>query len=93
MPWVTFERKSFRFTKGKPRTFRSSKPVGRTFCPACGTQLSYQSRKWPTTIDITTCSLDAPAKFPPTHHSWVSHDIGWVKTSGTLPAFPKFRPS
>lgn len=90
VPWVTFERKNFKFTKGKPRAFRSSKPVRRTFCSACGTPLTYDSTKWPATIDITTCSLDRPERFPPTHHSWVSHDLSWVKRAGRLPAFPKF---
>jgi hypothetical protein len=91
VPWVTFERKSFKFIKGRPRTFKSSKPVRRTFCPTCGAPLTYDSAKWPSTIDITTCSLDRPERFPPTHHSWVSHDIAWVKSSGRLPKFPKFR--
>jgi hypothetical protein len=28
----------------------------------------------------------------PTHHSWLSHDIGWVRFGDGLPAFPQSRP-
>ena len=91
VPWTTFERKRFKFTKGRPRAFKSSKPVRRTFCPTCGTPLTYDSTRWPRTIDVTTVSLDKPERFPPTHHSYVSHDIAWFRSAGRLPRFARFR--
>jgi len=90
--WVTFEKRRFRIVKGKPAEFHSSPPVRRSFCAACGTPLTYEAENYPDTVDITTCSLDAPDAFPPTHHSWVSHDLAWVKFGDGLPAFPEFRP-
>ena len=42
-------------------------------------------------VDVTTCSLDAPWAFPPTHHSWISDDIGWVKFGDGLPSFQRSR--
>ena len=90
--WVTFERRGFRFVKGKPAEFHSTPPVRRSFCPACGTPLTYESQSYPDTVDVTTCSLDQPDAFPPTHHSWTSHDLAWVKFGDGLPAFPEFRP-
>ena len=80
------------FTKGEPTEFRSSAPVVRTFCATCGTPLTYRHDKQPDTLDITTCSLDAPERFPPTHHSWLSHDLAWVKFGDGLPTFQEFRP-
>jgi hypothetical protein len=91
--WITFPREQFQLTKGKPAEFRSSPPVRRTFCPQCGTPITYEHADSPQTIDVTTCSLDTPAAFPPTHHSWLSHDIGWVKFGDGLPTFPEWRPS
>jgi hypothetical protein len=42
--------------------------------------------------DMTICpSFDDPGSFPPTHHSWLSHDIGWVRFGDGLPAFPQSR--
>ena len=46
---------------------------------------------WPGTLDITTASLDEPERFPPTHHSWLGDDLGWVKFGDGLPVFQKSR--
>ena len=89
--WVTFARDQFAFTAGNPAEFASSAPVRRTFCSACGTPLTYSVADSPATIDITTCSLDNPDAFPPTHHSWLSHDLAWVRFGDNLPTFPQWR--
>ena len=90
--WLTFPTGRFRVTKGKAVEYRSSPPVRRTFCGACGTPLTYAHEKSPGTIDVTTCSLDRPNAFPPTHHSWLSDDVSWLRFGDRLPAFQKFRP-
>jgi hypothetical protein len=89
--WVTFERASFAFQKGEPASFHSTAPVTRTFCRDCGTPLTYVHADSPGTIDVTTCSLDEPNAFPPTHHSWLGHDLAWVRFGDGLPAFREFR--
>ena len=90
--WLTFATAHFQFIKGRAAQFGSSPPVRRTFCGSCGTPLTYQHQDSPATIDVTTCSLDDPACFPPTHHSWLSDDIGWVRFGDGLPTFPESRP-
>ena len=90
--WVTYAADAFEFTRGQPGEFRSSAPVVRTFCAACGCPLTYRRDDAPATIDITTCSLDQPERFAPTHHSWLSHDLGWVRFGDGLPAFAQSRP-
>src|SRR6516225_2044071 len=40
--WLTFPRTQFEFLRGQPAAFNSSDPVRRTFCPACGTPLTYE---------------------------------------------------
>ena len=91
--WLTFPETHFRITKGKPTTFKSSAPVVRSFCPACGTGITYQRESNAGYIDVTTASLDNPNAYPPTHHSWLEDDIGWVKFGDGLPAFQRSRPS
>ncbi|MGH8706951.1 MAG: GFA family protein [Burkholderiales bacterium] len=91
--WVTFQKRGVRFTKGSPAEYRSSPPVVRSFCSACGTPLTYRHESYGDAIDITTCSLDEPEKYPPTHHSWLGHDVSWVKFGDGLPAFPQSRPA
>jgi hypothetical protein len=89
--WVTFDKSNFAIVKGAPSEYSSSAPVRRTFCSACGTPLTYQHRDHAATIDITSCSLDEPGAFPPTHHSWLSHDIAWVRFGDGLPAYQEWR--
>ena len=93
VPWVTFAAAQFQFTSGRPVQFSSSPPVRRSFCGSCGTPLTYEHSDSPSTIDITTCSLDDPQSFPPTHHSWLSDDIAWVRFGDGLPTFQQFRPA
>lgn len=90
--WVTFPAETFRFTRGRPSEFHSSAAVTRSFCASCGSPLTYRHSDTPATIDLTTCSLDDPARFPPTHHSWASHDLAWVRFGDGLPVFPQWRP-
>ena len=89
--WVTFPRTRFRWLQGQPSAFRSTPPVRRTFCGACGTPLTYERDDSPEYVDVTTCSLDEPESFPPTHHSWLSHDIAWVRFGDRLPTFAQSR--
>ncbi len=89
--WVTFPVADFQLLHGEPSAFRSSPAVLRRFCGACGTPLTYARDDAPATVDITTCSLDNPELFPPTHHSWLSHDLAWVRFGDDLPAFQEWR--
>ena len=76
--WLTFAKADFEVTTGALAEFRSSPPVRRGFCGTCGTPLTYSHRESPDSIDVTTCSLDEPQAFPPTHHSWLSDDVGEI---------------
>jgi hypothetical protein len=89
--WITVARQFLHITLGELSSFRSSPPVQRTFCSQCGTPISYAHNSEPEFIDVTTCSLDDPAAWPPTHHSWLEHNIAWVKFGDGLPAFPQSR--
>lgn len=89
--WVTFPVERFRFVKGAPEAFHSTPPVTRTFCGQCGTPLTYRHADSPASVDVTTCTLDAPEAFPPTHHSWLSHTLSWLRFGDGLPTFHEWR--
>jgi len=89
--WVTFPMAQFQLLQGHPTEFHSSEPVRRAFCSICGTPLTYEHRDSVGFVDITTCSLDDPDSFPPTHHSWLSHDLMWVRFGDGLPTFQEWR--
>ena len=91
--WLTFAKADFEVRAGTLAEFRSTPPVRRGFCGTCGTPLTYSHRESPDSIDVTTCSLDEPQAFPPTHHSWLSDDVAWVRFGDSLPAFQEWRPN
>ena len=90
--WLTFPIASFRFIRGEPDEFQSSPPVLRTFCRQCGTPLTYRHESEVGTLDVATATLDDPNAFPPTHHSWLSHDLAWLKFGDGLPTYPESKP-
>src|SRR4029434_8566623 len=90
--WITFPAAQFQIIQGHPAEFRSSPPVRPPFCESCGTPLPYTHRTGVGFVDVTTCSLDDPELFPPTHHSWLSHDLRWVRFGDGLPTFQESRP-
>jgi hypothetical protein len=85
--WLTFPTQRFSVLRGQLREFHSSPPVTRTFCPRCGTPLTYLHSERLSEIDVTTGSLDNPDAFPPSHHSWVGHRVRWVRFGDGLPTY------
>lgn len=88
--WFTVRRADFALVSGAPNSFRSSAHGTRTFCPRCGTPLTFESTRAPDEIDVTTCSLDHPERVPPRDHTQTGTRLPWVEL-GTLPAFPAGR--
>ena len=90
--WFTVTSGSFRFVSGQPTTFHSSEHATRTFCPSCGTPLTFQSAHYPNEVDVTTCSLDDPEQVPPRSHTWRASGLSWMKVADGIPAYPEKRP-
>jgi hypothetical protein len=91
LPFVTLPKAAFAITKGKPVDYRSSPPVLRSFCGACGSPLTYRNDRKPDHLDIMTCSLDDPDSVPPTFHVWTSHKPAWSVIGDRLPAYETSR--
>ena len=89
--WTTFRNAEFALTRGTPIRYRSSPPVVRTFCGACGTPLTYQHTSFPDEVDVTVASLDDPASFAPADHTWTSEKIPWLALGDALPRHPRSR--
>jgi len=87
--WLTFDRGQLEVLSGQPRIYRSSQGVVRQFCGTCGSQLLYESVENPTTIDITTASMDNPNLFPPTLEAWLEHRVSWQSAEQTRAQYPR----
>jgi hypothetical protein len=79
------EKREFQITRGVPKSFASSAWGTRSFCPDCGTQLTFVHSELPDEIDVTTCSLDAPESVPPTDHVRTASGLPWIHLADGLP--------
>ncbi len=82
--WASFRRRDFRFLSGLPRGFRWA-GRWRSFCPYCGTPLTFLTGPDADEIDVTVCSMDDPASMTPTHHTWIEDRLPWIRLADGLP--------
>lgn len=88
------EAASFRFTKGTPKEFahpeREAPPV-RSFCEACGVQLTARSPRAPGGVLIQVGTLDDPGVFEgPQLVVWTSEMQAFHQAPQGVPSWPKF---
>ena len=89
--WFTVPRAELRVVHGTPTRFASTPLATRTFCPTCGTQLTFEHRDFPRWIDVTTGSLDDPEALPPKDHTHTRSRLAWVRLADELPEFRESR--
>jgi len=83
--WFSVLRSHFQLVRGEPARFRSTAKATRSFCPQCGTQLTFEHEDFSGEIDVTTCSLDNPEALPPTDHTRTSSKLSWIQLADGLP--------
>lgn len=62
--------------------------VTRQFCPACGTQMTYQYEGWPDETHLYAATLNDPAAFEPQAHYHFAERLPWVQISDDLVKHP-----
>ena len=89
--WFSVPRSQFRLVCGEPTRFHSTAKGTRSFCPQCGTQLTFEHEDFLDEIDVTTCSLDDPDGLPPRDHTRTSSKLSWVELADQLPEYKESR--
>jgi hypothetical protein len=89
--WFTVPRSGFRFVLGEPARFKSTPRAVRSFCPQCGTQLTFEHEDFADEVDVTACSLENPEILPPRDHTWTRSKLSWIKLADALPEYGKSR--
>src|SRR3954447_2166605 len=84
--WSSFRRTEFRFTHGEARVLLWAGRV-RTFCPTCGTPLTFLAAPDADEIDVTVCSFDHPETVSPADHAWIEDRLSWIRLADELPAY------
>ncbi|MDA0334028.1 MAG: GFA family protein [bacterium] len=85
--WLIFAIASFRFTSGAPASYHTDTHADRTFCPNCGTPLTYHHQgDRPHDMDVTIGSADDGNAWSPTKDVFVEEKLTWACTVGATPA-------
>ena len=83
--WAVFDRAAFEWLWGFPAAYSSSPGLEWLFCRDCGSLVGYRRASRPDHMDITTGTLDDPARFPPAVEIWLEHRIDWEPLDPALP--------
>jgi hypothetical protein len=89
--WFTVPTSSLTLLGGQPAQYRASSRATRSFCPTCGTQLTFTDDASPQDTDVTTCSLDHPENVPPRSHIFTNSAVPWLSRDDALPQYPRSR--
>jgi hypothetical protein len=68
-----------------PRRHESSPGVWRAHCGDCGSPISYEDARLPGEVYLLIGVFDAPERFAPERHGWVSRKLPWLHIGDDLP--------
>lgn len=90
-PFATFvgaPASAVRFTSDAPRAYASSPGVTRRFCGTCGSQVSFESARWPGELHLYAALLDNPEAVTPQAHVNCAEQLSWIALADGLPRKP-----
>jgi hypothetical protein len=85
--WMGFAVEDVRW-QGERAFYKSSKIATRGFCPKCGTQMSFESTRWPGELHLYGTSRDDPENYVPDLHCHHDEALDWLQISDTLRKCP-----
>lgn len=88
--WASFKRREFRFTQGEPGVVAWASRL-RSFCPACGTSLTFMTSSEADEVGVTVCTFDHPEEIAPADHTWIEDRLPWIHLADGLPVFKRNR--
>lgn len=83
--WVGYRPSQLRWTGGTPKPFSKTRGVVRTFCPECGTSISYLDEGIKDELYINIGFLDSPERFRPQAHAYWRMKLPWLDFADDLP--------
>ena len=84
--WMGFQPDQVEWS-GTRQFFNSSKHAVRSFCPTCGSPMSFASERWPGELHLYGASLDEPEAYVPQSHCFTAELLHWLHVEDGLPRF------
>ncbi len=91
--FVHFARDGFRWERGEPARYRSSRHAERGFCPTCGSTVSMHEDVLADRVQVAVGSLDEPDRVTIDDHVWTDSRIIWFEIRDALPRYPRSSPA
>ena len=88
VPWMGFAPDQVIWT-GERKFYQSSDIAQRGFCPTCGTQMSFESTRWPGEIHLIATTLEQPEDYEPQLHCHTAEHLSWLKIDDGLPRYER----
>ena len=82
---VTGPPEQVRWTSGDRKLYASSPDRVRSFCPNCGTTLTWEAEWNGSWLGLHVSTFDRPEDFPPTEHIFHGEAIPWFHVNDDLP--------
>jgi hypothetical protein len=83
--WVGYRPSQFQLAHGTPKSFSKTKGVVRTFCPECGTSISYMDEGISDELYLNIGFWDNPERFRPQAHAYWGMKLPWIDFADDLP--------
>jgi hypothetical protein len=85
--WIGFPTDRVEWQTREPERYHSSPGVTRTFCPECGTPLTFAGERWPGELHVLAATLDDPGRVRMQAHVYWRERLPWVVVGDDLPKF------
>jgi len=85
--WLAVPDEAYSLDTGAPSSFSSSPGATRTFCPTCGSPMSFSHERFPGEIHLYVASLDDPEAYQPSRHVFYAKRLSWADLHDDLPRF------
>ncbi len=91
MGWAEFAEDKFSVSKGTPKTVNSSGAAMRSFCPECGTGLTYRNQEvLPDLVEVALGTIDGSEKLAPSMQIVTAERLSWMEQLQTIPGHAGF---
>lgn len=83
--WIGYRSDQFRLMGRIPKSFSKTKGVVRTFCPECGTSISYMDEGIKGELYVNIGFMNNPERFRPQAHAYWRLKLPWIEFADDLP--------